>query len=126
MFIRKYQKTDSLELFKLFSDTIHSINSKDYPKDKLDVWIDKDRDLFGKKLCQIIILLLLKKIKILLDLEVQAKKGILICFLSIKIFKGKVSLHYFVINLKIYFLFQKLQYIPQLLQNLFLKKEDTR
>lgn len=45
MIVRKYRQSDTKELFKLFCDTIYTINSKDYTKEQLDAWAKKDRDL---------------------------------------------------------------------------------
>lgn len=36
--IRKYQEKDCEELAKLFYDTVHNVNCKDYTKEQLDVW----------------------------------------------------------------------------------------
>ena len=36
--IRKYQENDCEELAKLFYDTVHNVNCKDYTKEQLDVW----------------------------------------------------------------------------------------
>lgn len=38
MRIRKYKKEDCLEIVKLFYNTIHSVNAKDYNKRQLEVW----------------------------------------------------------------------------------------
>ena len=90
MFIRKYQKTDSLELFKLFSDTIHSINSKDYPKDKLDVWIDKDRDLsLWEKALSNNYTLVIEENKNIVGFGSKSEKGYLDMLFVHKDFQGK-------------------------------------
>lgn len=39
MIIRRYILGDCSELDNLFYDTVHSINSKDYSKQQLDVWV---------------------------------------------------------------------------------------
>ena len=45
MIIRKYKKSDSEKLFKLFYDTIYFINSEDYTEKQLKVWAKESRDL---------------------------------------------------------------------------------
>lgn len=43
--IRKYEPADCAELTKLFYDTVHTVNAKDYSKEQLDVWADGSPDL---------------------------------------------------------------------------------
>lgn len=38
MIIRKYHPLDCKEIIKLFYNTVHIINAKDYTKEQLDVW----------------------------------------------------------------------------------------
>ena len=38
MILRKYVKTDCAELAELFYDTVHTVNTKDYTQEQLDVW----------------------------------------------------------------------------------------
>ena len=38
MHLRKYRTSDCGSLAKLFYDTVHSVNAKDYTKEQLDVW----------------------------------------------------------------------------------------
>lgn len=38
MIIRKYQPSDCNELAKLFYNTVHTVNAKDYTKEQLDAW----------------------------------------------------------------------------------------
>ena len=45
MFIREYQPSDLEELTKLFYNTVHKINAKDYTKEQLDVWAPEHADL---------------------------------------------------------------------------------
>lgn len=45
MMIRKYQSTDCKELTELFYNTVHTVNSKDYTKEQLDVWASGVVDL---------------------------------------------------------------------------------
>lgn len=45
MSIRTYQSKDCQEIIKLFYETVHSINSKDYTEKQLKVWAPKDMDL---------------------------------------------------------------------------------
>ena len=45
MIIRTYQSSDLKILVKLFYDTVHFINSKDYSKEQVDVWASKTLDL---------------------------------------------------------------------------------
>ena len=44
MLLRKYQTSDCEELIKLFYDTVHTINAKDYTKTQLDIWAPKQID----------------------------------------------------------------------------------
>ena len=45
MFIRKYKPSDCEELARLFYNTVHTINAKDYTKAQLDAWAPKNPDL---------------------------------------------------------------------------------
>lgn len=45
MVIRKYRSLDCEEMAKLFYDTVHTVNKKDYSKEQLNVWADGDVDL---------------------------------------------------------------------------------
>lgn len=45
MEIRKYRPSDCEEVIKLFYDTVHNINKKDYTKEQLDVWATGKEDL---------------------------------------------------------------------------------
>lgn len=45
MIIRKYQPSDCKELTKLFYNTVHNVNAKDYTKEQLDVWATGKVDL---------------------------------------------------------------------------------
>lgn len=38
MIIRKYQSSDCKEIAKLFYNTVHTVNAKDYTEEQLDVW----------------------------------------------------------------------------------------
>lgn len=38
MEIRKYQSADCPEIARLFYQTVHNVNAKDYTKEQLDVW----------------------------------------------------------------------------------------
>ena len=38
MKLRRYESKDCEELIRLFYDTVHTVNSKDYAKEQLDVW----------------------------------------------------------------------------------------
>ena len=38
MFIREYQSSDCKELTKLFYNTVHTVNAKDYTEEQLDAW----------------------------------------------------------------------------------------
>ncbi len=38
MIIREYQPADCKEIIRLFYDTVHNVNAKDYTKEQLDVW----------------------------------------------------------------------------------------
>lgn len=45
MKIRKYKISDCEELAKLFYDTVHTINAKDYTEEQLNVWATGQVDL---------------------------------------------------------------------------------
>lgn len=45
MFIRKYQSEDCRYLAELFYNTVHSVNSKDYTDEQLNVWAGGKVDL---------------------------------------------------------------------------------
>lgn len=43
--IRIYRSEDCKEIIELFYNTVHSVNTKDYNQDQLDVWAPKDIDI---------------------------------------------------------------------------------
>lgn len=43
--IRTYKPKDCEEIIKLFYDTVHNINIKDYNKEQVDVWAPKEIDI---------------------------------------------------------------------------------
>lgn len=45
MFIREYQSSDCEELTKLFYNTVHTVNAKDYTEEQLDTWATGQVDL---------------------------------------------------------------------------------
>lgn len=45
MEIKEYQSKDCLEMFKLFYDTVHTINAQDYSKVQLEAWANHSIDL---------------------------------------------------------------------------------
>ncbi|MDE7329555.1 MAG: GNAT family N-acetyltransferase [Clostridia bacterium] len=45
MTIRQYEPTDCENLAKLFYDTVHTINAKDYSQEQLNVWATDNIDL---------------------------------------------------------------------------------
>ena len=45
MIIREYQSSDCEELTKLFYNTVHTVNAKDYTKEQLDAWATGRVDL---------------------------------------------------------------------------------
>ena len=45
MFIREYQSSDCEELTKLFYNTVHTVNAKDYTEEQLDAWATGQVDL---------------------------------------------------------------------------------
>lgn len=45
MDIRQYQQSDCKELTELFYNTVHTVNSKDYTKEQLNVWATGHVDL---------------------------------------------------------------------------------
>lgn len=38
MVVREYQPADCKEIIRLFYDTVHSVNAKDYMEEQLAVW----------------------------------------------------------------------------------------
>lgn len=50
MILRNYGQKDCDEIYKLFYNTVHSVNAKDYSKNQLDVWAKKifDSKVFCK------------------------------------------------------------------------------
>lgn len=47
MFIREYQPSDREGTAKLFYDTVHTVDAKDYTKEQLDTWAPGQIDLEG-------------------------------------------------------------------------------
>ncbi len=45
MEIRAYRPSDCGELAKLFYDTVHTVNARDYTREQLDAWADGQIDL---------------------------------------------------------------------------------
>lgn len=45
MYIREYIESDCVQLAKLFYDTVHFINKKDYTKNQLDAWASGNVDI---------------------------------------------------------------------------------
>lgn len=45
MIIREYQSSDCEELTKLFYNTVHTVNAKDYTEEQLDAWATGQVDL---------------------------------------------------------------------------------
>lgn len=45
MYIRGYIESDCVQLAKLFYDTVHFINKKDYTKNQLDAWASGNVDI---------------------------------------------------------------------------------
>lgn len=45
MVIREYRSSDCEEIAKLFYDTVHIVNAKDYTKEQLDAWATGQIDL---------------------------------------------------------------------------------
>lgn len=45
MFIRKYEPMDCKSLSELFYNTVHTVNTKDYTKEQVDVWATGKVDL---------------------------------------------------------------------------------
>ncbi len=43
--IEQVKECDAKELYALFYDTIHTINTKDYTQDQLDVWAPRGGDI---------------------------------------------------------------------------------
>ncbi|MGN0539911.1 MAG: GNAT family N-acetyltransferase [Candidatus Fimenecus sp.] len=44
MVIRKYETGDCTEILRLFYDTVHTVNAKDYTVEQLDAWAPKNLD----------------------------------------------------------------------------------
>lgn len=47
MYIRKYTPSDCIHFTKLFYDTVHTINARDYTAEQLDAWADGKVDIDG-------------------------------------------------------------------------------
>lgn len=47
MELRKYVPADCTELARLFFDTVHAVNAKDYTKEQLDAWASGQVDLIA-------------------------------------------------------------------------------
>ena len=45
MLVREYQISDCKGITKLFYNTVHTVNAKDYTKEQLDVWATRQVDL---------------------------------------------------------------------------------
>lgn len=45
MVIREYQPADCKEIIRLFYDTVHSVNAKDYTEEQLNAWATGKADL---------------------------------------------------------------------------------
>lgn len=45
MILRQYTPADCDALVQLFYDTVHTVNSRDYTKEQIDVWAPKNIDL---------------------------------------------------------------------------------
>lgn len=43
--IREYRSSDCEEITRLFYDTVHTVNAKDYTKEQLDAWATGDVDI---------------------------------------------------------------------------------
>ena len=50
MEIRKYMPCDCIHIAKLFYDTVHTINAKDYTKEQLNAWATGTVDLLFRQL----------------------------------------------------------------------------
>ncbi len=47
MVIREYQPTDCKEIIRLFYDTVHSVNAKDYTEEQLNAWTTGKADILA-------------------------------------------------------------------------------
>lgn len=45
MKIRKYKASDCIQIYKLFYDTVHTVNARDYSREQLNVWAKEKCDL---------------------------------------------------------------------------------
>ena len=45
MAVREYQPKDCKEIIRLFYDTVHNVNAKDYTEQQLDVWATGKADV---------------------------------------------------------------------------------
>ena len=45
MVVREYQPKDCKEIIRLFYDTVHNVNAKDYTEEQLDVWAAGKADI---------------------------------------------------------------------------------
>lgn len=52
--IRRAKESDSQEIGNMYFDTVNAVNSKDYPKEKIDVWAasGKKYDMWKKKISE--------------------------------------------------------------------------
>ena len=44
IYIRRYRSADCAQILKLFFETIHSVNLKDYNKKQIQVWASGEED----------------------------------------------------------------------------------
>lgn len=54
MFIRKYISSDCEQIARLFYETVHSVNAKDYSTEQLDVWAtgNVDTEEWDRSFCE--------------------------------------------------------------------------
>ena len=125
MLVREYQISDCKEITKLFYNTVHTVNAKDYTKEQLDVWATRQVDLekWNQSLqehCSIVAV----DNEIIVGFGDIDKDGYLDCLFT-PIIREKVLQLLFVINWS-KLLKEILLPMPLLRQSLSLKKEVIR
>ena len=108
MAVREYQPKDCKEIIRLFYDTVHNVNAKDYTEEQLDVWATGKADIetWNRSLLE--------------HYSLVALENALTGCMSIKIIKGRGQRLQYVINWSRGF---KGKFLPMrlLLQDLSLK-----
>lgn len=90
MNIRRYKYTDTLEIIKLFFETVREINIKDYTKEQVIAWAPEEADLekWKDRLSKFITFVVEDNEKIVGFSELE-EDGHINCFYSHKDYQGK-------------------------------------